>query len=184
MNDTTLTCKQCGAVMTQEGSERQKVRYHCHCCGRTEYVDIGKDDNDTYWQLRSELLSRVRVGLFDWQITNWQYLRRDIQDFIGRYEEARDDIYLKISIVACITDGFHDMNKEEYREAKAIFRVTEKVYKDAMKQRKLNPTAPISENYLNYEEYRTMFKQCRYDYRSRKIYWKIVFFLLKRLIPR
>jgi ribosomal protein S27AE len=182
MEETTMKCPQCGAIMTQKGSENQKVRYHCSCCGKTTYVAMSVNENDTYWELRSELLARVRSGLFDWKTTNWLALRRDIHDFIGRYAEARDDIYLKMSIVACITDGFHDMNSEEYKEAKAIFRVTEKVYKNALKRQKLDPTVPFDENYLQYEEYRTLYKQCRNEYRNHKIYWKIIFFLCKNLV--
>lgn len=182
MDETTVKCTQCGSLMFQAGAEGKRVRYHCKCCGKDAFVDLPAHGNDTYRQLRTELLTRVANGLFDWKTTNWTGLRRDIQSFIGRYSEAREDIYLKISIVACITDGFHDMNKEEYREAKAIFRVTEKVYKNAMKRQKQDPSVPLDENYTNYEEYRLLYKQCQNEYRNRKIYWKILFFLFKNLI--
>ena len=112
MNSNDYRCPRCGATMKQTGAERQKVSYHCSCCGYNEYVTIENNDNSEYWQKRSELLGRVRKGVIDWQTTQWTYLRDDILDFTAKYEAARNDIYFKISLIACLTCGFRDMNAE------------------------------------------------------------------------
>ena len=187
MSSADYRCESCGSIMVQVGTERQKAINQCRACGRNEYIDLGDDDNMEYWHKRSDLLGRIRKGIFDWEITNWRILRDDIVDFTSRYEEARTDVYLMIALVACITQGFHIMDKEQYKECKAIFKVTEKMYKAYRK----NPTAPSefkveksSSHVKEYEEYRNMYKKCQYEYQKEQLAWKIAFKMFKFLVPK
>ncbi len=186
MNNNDRRCSRCGSVMVQTGSEHQKVAYSCKCCGYKEYVTMASDDNSAYWEKRSEILGRVRKGVIDWKVTQWQYLRDDILKFTASYEAARKDIYFMMGIIACLTKGFHDMNSDEYKECKRIFKITEKVYK---KYRK-DPLASEhfasetgSSGIVEYEDYRKLYKTCRNEYRNTKLVWKAVFFVAKKLIP-
>lgn len=186
MNSVDVKCKRCGSLMAQSGSEGTQVMYHCSCCGYNEAVTMSAGDNTEYWVKRSALLGRVRKGVIDWETTAWDFLLRDILDFTTNYEAARYDIYFKISTIACLTKGFRDMDNERYRECKRIFKVTEKVYKryckDPMaKTNFANETG--SAGIMEYEEYRTLYKKCIYDYRCTQLAWKLLFSLGKKLIP-
>ena len=186
MADSDYRCKRCGAMMAQMGQEGNKVRFHCKSCGYNDFVTMSSDDNSNYWHERSELLSRIRNGIFDWQTASWDYLRKDVIYFTGKYEAARSDIYFKIALVACVTEGFHSMDTERYRQCKIIFKATERIYKEYLKDP--NPTAKFAKQTGNsdmtdYEEYRDLYKRCRNEYRNGKIWWKIIFFFAKKAFP-
>lgn len=168
--------------MKQTGAERQRVLYHCSSCGYNDVVTISAEDNSDYWQKRSELLARVRNGIFEWQTAQWDYIRRDIIDFTSRYDTARHDIYFTIAIVACITHGFHDMDSEKYKQCKTMFKLTERIYKRYLKD--ANPETNFaketgSDGITGYEEYRVMYKKCRNEYRNTKLAWKMVYSIFK-----
>ena len=186
METKDYRCARCGSIMKQTGSEHGKVIYHCNSCGYNDFVALANDDNSDYWQKRAELLARVRKGIFDWQTTNWEYLRKDIVDFTGRYDAARYDMYFKMALIACVTDGFHDLNSEKYKQCKMIFKVTEKIYKSYLK----DPEAKAhfeketgNSGVIEYEEYREMYKRCRSEYRNTKIFWKAFSMIAKKLVP-
>lgn len=186
MNNNDRRCSRCGSVMVQTGAELQKVSYHCNCCGYNEYVTLSNNDNSEYWQKRSELLGRVRKGVLDWKVTQWNYLRDDILSFTSSYEAARHDIYFMISLIACLTKGFHDLKSDEYKECKRLFKITERVYKRYRK----DPCAAEhfaretgSSGIVEYEEYRQLYKTCRNEYRNTKMAWKVVFFVVKKVVP-
>ena len=60
--------------MSQKGAENGKARYHCSFCGNTTYVDISVNDNAEYWDKRSALLGRVRLGIMEWKTGESYYL--------------------------------------------------------------------------------------------------------------
>lgn len=182
MFEEEVRCPRCQSLMKQTGSMNGKTQYGCAFCGNTKLIDIPIEKNLNYWNTRAALLTRVRNGILDWQVTNWNQLRKDIFDFIGRYEEARSDVYFKISIVACITEGYHVLNADRYKEAKAIFRLTEKQYKLETKNLKQATDPEMSRAMVEYEEFRNLYRQCRSEYRNKKIYWKILTFFFKTLI--
>ena len=180
MNTDDKRCGTCGTTMTQTGSFEGKVTYKCKGCGRQETVELSVEDNSVFWTKRAELLARTAKGVLDWKITQWDALRRDVQDFVGQYEEARRDIHLHMAIIACVTYGFHNMNTEVYRESKHIFKMTERIYKQHCKLLKKTGDGNIK-NVERYEEYRSMYKICRNEYRNTKLAWKIVFSVLKTI---
>ena len=182
MNNTTTICPRCGADMTQSGAEHNKVYYHCGYCGYNMSVEMSSDDNAEYWQQRSNLLQRVAAAVLDWKTAGWDYLAKDIVNFMGRYEEARFDVCLKTATIACLTKGFHDMDDEKYKECKIIFKATEKVYKQHIKALKDTiKEFPNPEDVAKYQEYRVLYKKLRDEYRNTKILWKMGFTIGKKL---
>ena len=98
MSDVNNTCPRCGGEMKQSGSEHNKVHYHCPSCSYDTFIEMSTDDNAEYWQMRSNLLERVAMGVIDWKVTNWDGLMRDLISFIGRNEDARIDVRLQTGV--------------------------------------------------------------------------------------
>ena len=183
MNTQIVKCSQCNARMEQTGTVKGAVCYRCEFCGQVEMIkQEAEQGNAVYWMQRAELLARVRRGILDWQGTNWDLLYRDVADFLGSYEEAREDTYFRIVLVACLTEGYNTMDKEKYKRCKAIFKVTEKVYKMELHNLKETHKELDQKQMTEYEEFRNMYKQCRSEYRNTKIYWKILQFAFKRIV--
>lgn len=183
MNGTERRCPKCGMLMTQTGAFDGVTRYKCKGCGYMESVQMEASDNTVFQEKRADLLARVGQGVIDWKITQWDYLRRDIQDFMAHYDDARHDIHFHMALIACFTCGFRDMNNEIYKECKTIFKLTERLYKQHCKLMKKSGGGNIR-NVERYEEYRSMYKACRNDYRNTKIAWKIAFSLVKTVLPK
>ena len=183
---TEHRCPRCGTVMIQQGAEAGKAIFSCRSCGFKDYVDLTSSDNSDYLAKRAALLGRIRTGIFDWEATSWDNIRKDIVDFTTRYDAARADITFKVATIACLTDGFHNMNSEKYKECKQIFKISEKVYKRYTKDPSSYsiPQVDTTATMMEYEEYRALFKKCRYDFRQKKFLWKIAFFFFKKLIPK
>ncbi len=176
-------CSVCGSKMVQTGMEYQTVIYHCRSCGNDEYVKMTLGENTEYLHRRSMLLGRVRKGIIDWEITQWDDLRNEILDFTTSFQEARNDVYFKMAIIACLTKGFHDLDNQRYKECKSIFKITEKVYKRYTKNPAVIPEEMGNSGVMDYEEYRQMYKKCKYDYQNTKLMYKLLFSVGKSFIP-
>ena len=186
MTDTvTITkCPQCGAKMNQVGAEGNKALYHCTCCGHNATVTLSADDNADYLVKKGELLSRSFRGITEWKTTSWDYLRKDLLDFMGRYEDAKSDMRFHMALLACITNGFHYITAETYKECKTIYKLCEKLYKTKLRELKQKPDVTATEQVAEYEKNRALYKKCRNDYRNTKIAWKIAFTVFKKLLLR
>lgn len=176
----TYQCPQCGASMSQVGASATAAQYKCGFCGFMKSVELD-GGNAEYEQRRAMILSRVHGGMIDWRVTQWESIQRELVDFISRYDEAKDDIRLQISIVACITSGFQVMDAEKYKQCKVLYKTTEKMYKAHLKSLKKQADAALSESVNDYKELRSKYKKCRNEYRNTKILWKTVFFLFRKL---
>ena len=183
MNNNDHRCSQCGSKMVQTGTEYQMAIYHCRSCGNTQYVEITANEKTDYLHKKNMLLGRVSKGIIDWEVTQWDTLREDIMNFMTAYHLARQDIYISMAIIACLTKGFHDLDDDRYKECKRIFKMTEKVYKRYLKA----PTTTVKEmgeiGAADYEDYRKQYKKCRNEYRNTKLAWKLAFTIGKKLIP-
>lgn len=166
--------------MTQTGADLTTARYSCSSCGFMKAVSIGDQGNTEYEQRKSDLLARVRIGFVDWRVMQWASLQKDLLDFISRYEAARGDIQLQMGVVACITSGFQFVDDEKYKQCKLLFKVTEKIYKQQMKQLKRQSNPKLYESTSDYKDLRAKYKKCRNDYRNTKLIWKAVFFVFKK----
>lgn len=179
---TDNKCPVCGAEMKQTGANGNRVIYHCIYCGTDGYIEISSDENVEYWQKRADILERVRVGVFEWKTAPWDYIRHDVINFMGRYEDASVDVRMKMALIASMTSGFHMVDSTQYKECKAIFKITEKVYKTQMKElQRAMREFPKDGDVAAYQEYRVLYKKCRDEYRNTKFAWKAGFFILKKI---
>ena len=176
-------CAQCGSKMVQTGTENNTAIYHCRSCGNNEYVQMSVNDNSEFLHRRSILLGRVRKGILDWEVTQWDVLRSEIIDFTNAFHAARNDIYFQMAIIACLTKGFHDLDDQRYKECKRIFKITEKVYKQYKKHPENIPSEMGDSGSSEYEEYRQKYKQCKSNYQGRKFFLKALVTAGKNLIP-
>lgn len=183
MNSNDHRCSQCGSKMVQTGTEYQTAIYHCRSCGNNEYVQISVNENTDYLHKRSMILGRVRKGIIDWEVTQWDTLRNEIMDFTIAYHAARNDIYFHMAIIACLTKGFHDLDDRRYKECKRIFKITEKVYKRYCKNPSVVPEEMGTTGATEYEDYRQQYKKCRNEFRNTKLAWKLLFSVGKKIIP-
>ena len=179
---TVMKCVQCGANMEQVGAQGQTVLFHCPYCGYNATADIAANSNGDYLVKKTELLCRVTKGISEWNTTQWDYLRKDLVDFMSRYEDARADMLLNMGVLACVTHGFHYITEKNYKECKTIYKLTEKLYKVTLKNLKNNVDPKIVEQAEEYKQDRNLYKKCRNDYRNTKMAWKAVFFVFKKLL--
>lgn len=177
-----IKCAQCGATMEQKGAEGRTVLYHCPYCGFDTAVQMDGDSNADYMVKKTELLCRVAKGVSEWNTTQWDYLRKDLLDFMSRYEDARADVRLNMGVLACITHGFHYITAENYKECKTVYKLTEKLYKVMVREMKQTPSAKLTEQSEEYKQDRKLYKKCRNDYRNTKLAWKAVFFVFRKLL--
>ena len=181
-------CPLCGTTMKQTGGAHGYVRFHCSSCGNDDYVELDTDKNFEYWQKRGVLLGRVRENIIEnASAYQWDNLGREILDFMNHYPESNVDIYFTISLVACYTQGFTNMDTEKYKKCQSMFKATEKVYKKYRKDPE--PGTKYSKEtgdsgMSTYEEYRSMYKKCWFEYQKNKLAWKIAFKLCKFLVPK
>lgn len=188
MDNNNRNCPRCGSTMKQTGGAHGFVRYHCSSCGNDDYIELETDSNFEYWQKRGVLLGRVKEYIIEEASAyQWDHLGKEILDFTTHYPESNIDIYFTISLIACYTHGFTDMDNEKYKRCKAMFKATEKVYKKYCKDpnAKTNFSKETGDSGVaEYEEYRTMYKKCWFEYQKNKLAWKIAFKLCKFLIPK
>ena len=174
-------CPQCGSAMEQTGADMERAYYKCGSCGFKKIVSMNSTDNAEFEQKKSDLLSRIRLGFVDWRVTQWGSLQKDLLDFVGRYEAAKNDIQLQIGIVACITGGFQTMDSEKYKQCKVLFKITEKIYKQKLKELKKQSNSKLYESVSDYKELRSKYIKCRNDYRNTKLIWKIVLLVFRKI---
>ena len=177
----TYQCPQCGALMTQTGADATTARYKCDFCGFIKLFSLTDQSNAEFLQKKSDFISRINLGFVDWRVTQWDSLHRDLLNFISRYEIAKDDIQLHLGLIACLTSGFQVLDKEKYRQCKIIFKFTEKMYKQQLKMLKKQADTNLYKSVNEYKEMRAKYKKCRNEYRNKKLVWKAVFFVFKKM---
>lgn len=182
MNQDKKQCPICGGLIQSDGADRQYAYYLCMACGNRVSVPLDEDGNQGFVQEKRELLGRIRLGMVDWQVTQWDRLHTDLIKFINRYDEAQTDIQIQIGLVACITKGFNALDPETYGQCKKLFKCTEKLYKQHLKTLKRQAEPSLNESVTDYRESRDKYIKCRNEYRNTKLAWKAVFFILKKLL--
>lgn len=180
--ENTYQCPQCGDMLMQVGADVSAARYRCKSCGYIKSVEITGTVNAVLIQQRAELLSRIRVGLIDWKITQWSTLQKDIFQFMTNYESMKNDIELQMGIIACMTHGFNLIDSDKYKQCKIMFKLTEKMYKQSLKSLKEKADSELYTSVSQYKDQRAKYKKCRNDYRNTKLAWKGIFFIGKKLL--
>lgn len=182
-NSTIVKCEQCGSKMKQIGAGDGQAFYHCIACGFDATVAMENDGNADFLVKKTELLARTAKGIAEWDTTNWDYLKKDLLDFMSRYEDAKADIRVEMALLAAVTHGFHYITEENFKECKTLYKLTEKLYKGLLRELKKNFDPKKTESTEDYKKNRTLYKKCLNEYRSKKLAWKLAFTVLKKMIP-
>ena len=179
------TCSICGSLMEQTGADLKNIYYKCTGCGNTCATQVKEDEANLVFEMaKRDLLSRLRAGFVDYRVTQWDQLHKDLIDFINRYEQVHNDMQFQMAIVACLTKGFNIMDAEKYSQCKNLFKITDKMYKQQLKELKKQASKPeLSESMEDYKESRAKYIKLRNQYRNTKLAWKIIFFALKKVVP-
>ena len=177
-------CPICGGVLSQEGMDETTVYYKCVACGHMSTAPIEDVGNAECILKKRELITRIKLGVNDWQSAQWDRLHMDLQDYLVRYETEQTDLQLQMGLIACITKGFNVLDQDRYRQCKNIFKMTEQMYKSHQKVLKSQVNVELSDSVNNYQVFRTKYIQCRNEYRNTKLMWKVLFFVLRRLAFR
>ena len=182
MDMTKIQCPICGGLVKQDGADMQYAYYCCVACGNRVSVPLDADGNDGFTLGKRELLGRIRLGLVDWRVTQWERLYTDLIEFVNRYEAAQTDIQVQMGLVACITKGFNSLDAETYGQCKKLFKCTEKMYKHHLKTLKAQAVPALTESVSDYQDSRDKYIKCRNEYRNTKLAWKVVFFIFKKVL--
>ena len=182
MATNTKQCPICGSLLKEEGADATMAYYRCPGCGDRTQVPLGEGGRADMAMRKRELLGRIRAGFIDWRVTQWDRLHMDLVDFSSRYDEAQMDIQLQMGILACMTKGFNSIDAEKYQQCKKLFKFTERVYKQQLKVLKKQMDPSLYESVNDYKDARVKYMKCRDEYRSTKLAWKLIFFLLKKAV--
>lgn len=179
------TCPVCGGLFEQQGADLKNIYYKCVFCGHTEVEAVKEDEaNIVFEQTKRELLGRLRSGFIDYRVTQWDQLHKDLVDFTNRYEQVSKDLQFQMAIIACLTKGFNIMEAEKYAQCKNLFKISNKMYKQQLKELKQKAEDPsLSETIEEYKQYRSKYIKLRNQYRNTKMAWKILFTILKKAVP-
>ncbi|MBE6589781.1 MAG: hypothetical protein E7643_06340 [Ruminococcaceae bacterium] len=181
-NATIVKCELCGARMKQVGADGAVALYHCPSCGNDATVKL-EGGNADFLVRKTELLVRASKGIAEWDSTQWDYLKKDLLDFMARYEDAKADLRMQMSVLACVTHGFHYITEENYKECKTLYKLTEKMYKILLRELKQTPDTGTLESTEDYKKNRALYRKCINDYRNTKLAWKLAFSVVKKFIP-
>ena len=182
-NVNIVKCVQCGAKMKQVGAEGGQALYHCASCGFDTAIAMENDANVDFLMKRTELLARTANGIAQWDSTAWDYLKKDLLDFMARYEDAKIDIRLEMALLASVTHGYHYITEENLKECKTLYKLTERLYKGLLRELKKELDPKKAENAEEYKKNRILYKKCMNEYRNKKLAWKVAFTVVKRFIP-
>ncbi len=182
-NTMSVKCDRCGSFMKQVGAEGQTVLYHCSACGANATVSVAADGNTELIAGKTELLVRVSTGIAAWETTQWDYLKRDLLDFMARYPDVKSDFRMQMALLATITHGFHYVTEETYKECKTVYKLTDKLYKCMVRAMGDVPDPGAVESSEEYKKNRALYKKCVNDYRNTKLAWKLAFSVVKKLVP-
>ena len=179
------TCLVCGGLFEQTGADSKNIYHKCPYCGNTVSTPVKEDEANLVFEMeKRELLGRIRSGFVDYRVTQWDQLYSDLVDFTNRYDQLSNDLQFQMAIIACMTKGFNIMDTEKYTQCKNLFKITDKMYKQQLKDLKQKAEDPsLSETIEEYKQYRVKYIRLRNQYRNTKLAWKIVFAILKKAVP-
>lgn len=157
---TDKQCKACGGILRYTGSDSRNTYYECPHCGAKEMASIVSQGgvNFVYEKTKQELMAKLYRGLENWTLTNWDHLYKEFVKFICSNESLQNDICFQMATLACMTNGFNLMHEDKYQSCKALFKETEKIYKQQVKTLKKNGfNSALSESIKEYEFFRAKY---------------------------
>lgn len=187
LNLETKPCENCSGTMSMSGHDGIFVNYTCDYCGHTEKVPFQSEKEAQFYMdtEKREHYIRLREGLLDWEATNWYQLHKDIEGFINKHHELRDDLQFQMALVACLTKGYHQMDYEKYKQCKSIFKKIDKIYKARLKDLKAqSKKLLLSDSMTDYRTSRVKYIGLRNEFLRTKTAWKLVWKLAKFLFNK
>ena len=128
---------------------------------------------------KAKLFGKLRKGLIDWQVTDWEQLRKDFSEFI-QYADLPNDLQLKMAVIACVTKGFNTMSAEEYKQSKKDFKIVDRLYKQRLKDLRAQMKNPVLSNSMeDYKVSRARYVELRNEYLQTKMMYKLLWSVVK-----
>ena len=173
-----------GGVCPEDNAQLKFVRctdtaiyFECVACGhREKYIFNDENEANEYFEeVKADMIAKVKLGLLDWQRTQWDVLHRALAEFVIDYPRFEMDIHIQMANIACITRGFQMIDDEKYKECKIMFSMADKVYKARLKVLKRECKHPVLPNALQeYSDLRDQYLALRNKYLETKIIIKIL----------
>ena len=183
LEEISQGCRECGCEFKEAGADASTAYFRCKGAGHLAKVKLENGDNMYMAIKRRDLIGKIREGFEDWRVTRWDSLHKELIDFCNLYDEAQTDIQIQMGILACMTKGFNTIDAEKYPQCKRLFKITERMYKQRLKELKRQMDKSLPESFGDYKNDRVQYMKCRDEYRSMKLAWKIVLYIVKKLLP-
>lgn len=177
-------CKECGGKFEFERCDTKRVYLRCRNCDFGTYYTFRDEEEARRFaeEENEEILCRLRKGVADWELTQWDRLHDDVVDFINTHPYVETDIRFQMAKIACITRGFHMMDEEIYQRCTGRFAVAEEIYKILLKKAKEDAADPgRSATLEDYAQARSYYLYLQGEYMAAKLAKKAVKIVLKKL---
>lgn len=177
-------CKECGGIFEFERCDRQRIYLRCRHCDFGMYYEFRDEEEALRFaeEENEELLSRLRRGVKDWELTQWDRLHDDVVEFINTHPYVETDIRFQMAKIACITRGFHMMDEDIYQRCHGRFNVAESIYRTLLenaKQQALDPSRSAS--MADYKQARAYYLYLQGEYVALKMAKKAATIIVKKL---
>ena len=183
MNLDKKKCKDCGGTLIIKRFDKERIYYECaHTGDEYEYVFQSPEEANYYMEsVKQELFAKLRKGFIDWQVTDWEQLKKDFDNFIIQHKELENDLQIKMAVIACVTKGFNTMDAEQYRQSKIDFKIVDRMYKARLKELRTQMKSPVLSNSMeDYKISRARYVALRNEYLQTKMMYKLLWSVLKK----
>ena len=178
------SCKACGGKFEFQHCDMKYIFFRCKNCDFGVYYTF-RDEEEALRFAEEEtqtILSRLREGFVNWELTQWDRLHEEIVAFISTHPYVESDIRFHMAKIACITRGFHIMDEEIYETCHGRFAVADKIYKTLLKNAEEKARKPeISATLEEYHDARHYYITLQAEYLAAKAAKKAVMVVLKNL---
>ena len=176
MNLDKKKCPDCGGTLVIKRFTKEQIYYECAFEGTESCYTFQSPEEANFYleSAKQKLFAKLRKGFIDWQVTDWNHLRRNFDDFISQHPDFENDLQMKMAVIACITKGFNMMDNEQYRQSKIHFKIVDGLYKQRLKELCAQMKNPLLFNSMeDYKISRARYVDLRNQYLQTKTMYKI-----------
>ena len=182
MNLDKKKCESCGGNLIIKRFDKERIYYECEHNGEEyEYVFQSPEEANYYLEsTKQNLFAKLRKGFIDWQVTDWEHLKKDFETLIDQHTDLETDLQIKMAVIACVTKGFNTMNAEQYRQSKLDFKFIDRMYKERLKELRKQMENPLLSNSMeDYKISRARYVALRNQYLQTKMLYKLSWSVVK-----
>ena len=182
VNLSQRKCPLCQAMMTIKHCDGDQLTFECIPCGYSEIYTFQSEEEAQYYleEAKFELFSKLRRGFVDWQTTDWNALSKDFIEFINRHPYLEDDIQIQMGTIACMTKGFHHMEREKYKQCTRLFKIVDKMYDQRLRILRVQEKNPaFLDSMEDYKLSRQKYVKLRNEFLQTKLMYRTFWFALK-----